>query len=155
MSNTFNTSFIFPHLTITFRIRDIFVDHFTEISGIEFEECKITLNDNVAPVACRMPRYSPQQRELIKEEVDRMLANGVIEPSRAPWASPIALGDKPDGSIRFCVNYKKLNLLTIRDRFPLPRIDDCLDFLSGKKYFTTLDCFSGYWQCKLDEASKP
>ena len=54
-----------------------------------------------------------------------------------------------------CKLKEKLNLLTVKDRFPSPRIDDCLDFLARKKYLTTLDCFSGYWQCKLDDRSKP
>ena len=133
----------------------MFVSSFTEIPGVDFEKCTITLKENATPVFARLHRYSPHQRDVIKEEIEKMLENGVIEPSRSPWTSPIVLVTKPDSSIRFCVNYKKLNLLTVKDRFPLPRIDDCLDFLSGKKYFTTLDCFSGYWQCKLDDRSKP
>jgi hypothetical protein len=135
--------------------KDLFVQHFTEIPGIQFQQCTIKLKPDATPVACRMPRYSPEQREVIKGEIDKMLDAGVIEPSTAPWTFPIVLAPKPDGTIRFCINYKKLNNLTIKDKFPLPRIDDCLDFLSGKTYFSTLDCFSGYWQCKLDEVSKP
>jgi hypothetical protein len=135
--------------------KDLFAEHFSEIPGIKYSPCTIKLKENSSPVVSRMPRYSPAQREVIKIEIDKMLKGGVIEPSCAPWISPIVLAPKPDGSIRFCINYKKLNKLTIKDKFPLPRIDDCLDYLSGKKYFSTLDCFSGYWQCKLDEASKP
>lgn len=63
---------------------DLFVNSFTEIPGVEFEKCTIILKENAAPVFARMPRYSPQQREVIKEEIEKMLKNGVIEPSRSP-----------------------------------------------------------------------
>ena len=63
---------------------DLFVNSFTEIPGVEFEKCTIILKENAAPVFARMARYSPQQREVIKEEIEKMLKNGVIEPSRSP-----------------------------------------------------------------------
>jgi hypothetical protein len=75
-----------------------------------------------------------------------MLKAEVIEPATSEWASPIVLVAKPDGSARFCVDYRKLNAITVRDSYPLPRMDECIDSLGDAKIFTTLDCNSGYWQ---------
>jgi hypothetical protein len=69
---------------------------------------------------------------------------GVIEPSTSEWAAPIVLIPKPDGSLRFCIDYRKLNEVTLRDSYPLPRMDDCLDSLGSATIFTTLDGNSGY-----------
>jgi hypothetical protein len=125
----------------------LFAQDFSEIPGIDSAPYSLTLvSDDVKPVTSRLQRYNPMQRDAIKQEIDKMLESGVIEPSNSPWSFPIVLVPKPDLSIRFCINYKKLNDLTVKDKFPLPRIDDCLDSLSGKTIFTTLDCFAGYWQ---------
>ncbi|KAK6171893.1 hypothetical protein SNE40_018316 [Patella caerulea] len=82
--------------------------------------------------------------------VDEMLTSGVIEPSCGPWASPVVLVKKSDGTLRFCVDYRKLNSLTIKDAYPLPRIDETLDALSGVKWFSTMDLASGYWQVEVE-----
>ena len=82
----------------------------------------------------------------MEKMVQEMLDTGIIEHSSSPWASPIVLVSKQDGSTRFCVDYRRLNAITKLDEFPLPRVDDSLDLLAGMKYFTTLDLASGYWQ---------
>ena len=78
-----------------------------------------------------------------------MLKKDVIQPSSSPWASPIVLVKKKDGSTRFCVDYRKVNGVTRKDAYPLPRVDDTLDTLAGAKWFTTLDLVSGYWQVEV------
>ncbi|GBN42631.1 Transposon Ty3-I Gag-Pol polyprotein [Araneus ventricosus] len=78
-----------------------------------------------------------------------MVDNRIIEESSGPWASPIVLVKKKDGSTRFCVDYRKLNEITKKDSYPLPRIDDTLDALKGSQWFTTLDLKSGYWQVEI------
>ena len=80
-----------------------------------------------------------------------MLQNGIVEPSRSPWASPIVLVQKKDGPTRFCVDYRKVNKVTRKDAYPLPRIDATLDTLAGSQWFSTLDLLSGYWQVQIQE----
>ena len=74
-----------------------------------------------------------------------MLANGVITWSKSEWASPVVLIPKQDESLRFCVDYRRLNALNVRDTYPIPRMDECLDSFGEAKVFATLDCNSGYW----------
>lgn len=80
------------------------------------------------------PRRQPfGKREIERQEIEKMLGKGVIEPSNSPWASPIVLVTKKDGTTRFCVDYRRLNDVTVKDAYPLPRVDECLDALAGSK----------------------
>ena len=85
------------------------------------------------------------KRDVERQEVEKMLQRGIIEPSNSPWSSPIVLVSKKDGSTRFCIDYRELNEVTIADAYPIPRVDDCLDSLSGSKWFNTIDLCSGFW----------
>jgi transposase InsO family protein len=106
------------------------------------------------PVFQHPYRAGPAARQAEKIEVDRMLKQGVIEPSHAQWASPVVLIPKPDGSIRFCIDYRRLNALTVRDVYPLPRMDECLDSLGDAEYFSTLDANTGFWQIEVAEEDR-
>ena len=77
-------------------------------------------------------------------KVKDMLRDGVIEESKSPWASPVVIAKKKDGTSRFCVDYRKLNEVTRKDAYPIPRIDDSLDTLGGASWFSTVDLASGY-----------
>ena len=83
-----------------------------------------------------------------------MQKQGVVIHSRSPWASPIVLVPKKDGSLRLCVDFRRLNALTKKDVYPLPRVEDILDTLGDAKCFTSLDLASGYWQLELDEDAR-
>ena len=101
------------------------------------------------------PRRIPiHHRPAVDEAVADMLEKGIIEESTSPWASPIVLVKKKDGSLRFCVDYRKLNMLTEKDAYPLPRIDDTLSAFQGAEWFSTLDLTSEYWQVELTEEAK-
>ena len=106
------------------------------------------------------PRKQPVRRVpfAVRKEIARhlkqMQEHEVIQPSNSPWASPIVLVRKKDGTLRFCVDYRGLNSVTKSDKFPLPRIDDLLDQLGRSRYFTTLDLAAGYWQIRVDEESR-
>ncbi|KAL5966000.1 Transposon Ty3-I Gag-Pol polyprotein, partial [Taenia solium] len=83
-----------------------------------------------------------------------MITDDVIRPSKSPWASPIALVKKGDGSLLLCTDYRKPNAVTKKDAFPLPHINDSLDSLHGAKWFSTLDLKSGYWQVEVAETDR-
>ena len=107
------------------------------------------------PPIKQQPYRSPViYREKISQMIDKMRADGIIQPSHSPWASPIVIVPKKDGSLRFCVDYRRLNAVTRKDVYPLPRIEDILASLGEAKRFTSLDLASGYWQIELDESAR-
>ena len=99
-------------------------------------------------------RQNPAVRQEEMAHVQQMLASDVLRPSNSPWASPVVMVKKKDGSLRFCVDFRKLNAATVKDAHPLPRIDDLLDILHGIRWFSTLDLKSGYWQVPIMERDK-
>ena len=109
---------------------------------------------NARPIKQQPRRVPLHKRDAAISEVQKMLESGVIEPSSSPWSSPVVLVTKKDGSIRYCIDYRKLNAVTQKDSYPLPRIVDSLDALRGSKWFSCLDLASGYWQVMMDPKDK-
>jgi len=91
---------------------------------------------------------------MIDEHVQHMLAHDVIEPAVSPWCSKVVMVRKQDVSMRFCVDYRKVNELIKKDKFPLPKMDTCLDTLNGCKYYSSCDLRWGYWQTEIDERDR-
>lgn len=83
-----------------------------------------------------------------------MLDKGIITPSTSPWASPIVLVPKKDGSLRLCVDYRRVNQVTTPDPFPMPHMEDMLDDVGSAQYISTLDLSKGYWQVPVKENSR-
>ena len=106
------------------------------------------------PILCAPRQMSSRKMKKEEECVTEMLTGGQIEPSDSPWLSPVVLVTKKDGGTRFCVDYRRLNDVTVKDAYPLPRIDDTLDMLAGKQWFSTLDLASGYWQVSLSQEAR-
>jgi hypothetical protein len=109
----------------------------------------IPLVPRVKPVNLKPYRYIPTQKDEIERQVKEMLLNGVIQPSSSPFASPVILVKKKDGSWRFCVDYRHLNAITTKNKYPLPVVDELLDELHGAKWFSKLDMKFGYLQIRL------
>ena len=112
----------------------------------------IDTGDN-PPIKQRFRRLPVHRQEHVETLVDEMLQGGYIRPSNSPWASPIVLVKKKDGSTRFCVDYRQVNLKSRKDAYPLPRMDDALELLHGANYFSTVDLASGYWQIEMEKSS--
>ena len=121
-----------------------------------FSEIKHEIDTGfAAPVKQRVrptPRgFEGEEKKCIEDQLEA----GVIRPSSSPWAAPTVLVRKSDGSVRFCIDYRKLNDRTRKDAYPLPKISLCLDSLGGSRFFTTLDLQSGYWQISMAEDDIP
>jgi len=124
----------------------------------DFGHTKIVEHDidtgDTKPIRSRL-RLAPLGLQEEEEKlVTQMLKDGQIEPSSSPWASPVCMVKKKDGSTRFCIDYRRLNDATIKDAYPLPRIQDCLNTLNGGEYFCTLDLKSGYWQVGMTKRAR-
>ena len=104
---------------------------------------------NYAPIKDRYRRIPPQQYEEVRKHLKEMLDIGAIRRSNSPWASPVVLVQKKDGSLRFCIDLRKLNARTVKDAYSIPCIEDALDSLNGACIFTSLDLKSRYWQVSI------
>ena len=133
--------------------RDVFAFNSKQLGRTGIVQHVIDTGDSL-PIRQRPYRVGPATQKEINSQIEEMLANDVIQPSVSPWASPVILVTKKDGKKRFCIDFRKLNAVTSKDSYPLPRTDDTLDRLQGTRYFSTLDLMSGYWQCEMHESSR-
>ena len=134
--------------------QDVFANSNLELGEANFAEHEIETG-NHAPIK-QQPHKTPFALRAERDKIcAQMLEQGVTEPSQSPWVSPIVLVRKKDGTIRFCVDYRKLNDVTVKDAFPIPRVDETIETFRGANYFSTMDLQSGYWQIKMKEEDKP
>ena len=132
----------------------LFALNLKEVGKTSLVQHEIKLN-NKTPFKERYRRIPSHQYEEVRKHLQEMLDIGAIRRSTSPWASPVVLVRKKDGSLQFCIDLRKLNNQTIKDAQSLPRIEDSLNCLDGATIFTSLDLQSGYWQVEMTEASKP
>lgn len=133
--------------------QDLFASKDSDLGHTDTVKMKIDTGNN-PPIRLRPYRTPLQNTETIDNAIDEMLDAGVISRSRSPWSFPVVIVNKKDGSKRFCVDYRKLNNITVKNSFPLPLIDDLLSRLGKAKYFSSLDLKSGYWQVLMDDKDK-
>ena len=116
---------------------------------------KIVLKDpDTPPFKERFCRIPPPQLNEVREHLKLMLDAGVIQPSNSPWCNAVVLVRKKDGSLRFCIDFRKLNSLTVKDSHPLPRICETLESLTGAAHYSTFNMNSGFWEVPMDKESK-
>ena len=128
--------------------RDIFASSSSDLGRTSQVQHRINTGGH-PPIRQPVRRVPAAHREQAREGIQDMLQKGIISPSSSPWASPLVLVRKKDGSMRYCVDYRQLNSVTRKDAYPIPRIDETLDTLAGSCIFTTLDLLSGYWQVEV------
>ncbi|KAF5811168.1 putative nucleotidyltransferase, Ribonuclease H [Helianthus annuus] len=114
-------------------------------------EFSIDIIPGAAPIARAPYRLAPTEMKELRTQLDDLLAKGFVRPSSSPWGAPILFVKKKDGSMRLCIDYRELNKVTIKNRYPLPRIDDLFDQLQGASYFSKIDLRSGYHQLNVKD----
>ena len=110
-----------------------------DVGRTDLVEHSIPVQEGTRPIRQPPHRLGPQKEQEAERQIQDLLARGMIEPASGAWSSPVVLVKKKDQSWRFCVDYRKLNAVTLQDAYPLPRIDESLDALAGSRYFSTLD----------------
>ncbi|KAJ9511277.1 hypothetical protein QJQ45_017126, partial [Haematococcus lacustris] len=133
-------------------------DVFTPLTGLPPDRPvghTIPLEPGNRPPATPMYRLSKPEHDELKQQIQDLLAKGMIEPSSSPYAAPVLFVQKKSGELRMCIDYRQLNKITLRDQYPLPRIDDLFDKLSGCKVFSSLDLQAGYHQIRITPEDVP
>ena len=120
----------------------------------EIEFC-IELIPGTAPISRAPYRLAPAELKELKAQLEELIEKGLIRPSHSPWGAPVLFVKKKDGSLRLCIDYREINKATIKNKYPLPRIDDLFDQLAGSAVFSKIDLRSGYHQLKIREEDVP
>ena len=120
----------------------------------EIEFC-IDLIHGAQPVSIPAYRMAPAEMTELRNQLDDLLSKGFIRSSTSPWGAPVLFAKKADGTFRLCVDCRKLNQLTVKNKYPLPRIDELFDQLGGSRFFSKIDLRSGYHQLKIREEDIP
>jgi hypothetical protein len=128
---------------------DIFPEELLDLPPNRDIEFAIDLAPETAPIAKRPYRMAATELAELKKQLSELELKGYVRPSSSPWGAPVLFVKKKDGSMRLCVDYRALNEVTIKNKYPLPRIDDLFDQLKGAKYFSKIDLRSGYYQLKI------
>ena len=133
--------------------RKLFAEKMSELGMATAIKHKINTGASL-PINLPNRRTPHALRVVVKTQIEEMERHNIIRESTSPYAAPVVMVPKKGGEMRFCIDYRQLNKATIKDKYPLPRIDDTIDALHGAKYFSTLDLFSGYWQIEIEEEDK-
>ena len=145
----------FDQIPVVSEYPDVFPDDLPGLPPSRQVEFRIDLVPGAAPIA-RVPyRLAPPEMQELSTQLQELLDKGFIRPSSSPWGAPILFVKKKDGSHRMCIDYRELNKLTVKNRYPLPRIDDLFDQLQGASWFSKIDLRSGYHQMRVRDEDVP
>jgi hypothetical protein len=134
---------------------DVFPEELPGLPPDREVEFAIDVVPGAAPISIAPYRMAPVELKELKKQLQELLEMGFIRPSVSPWGAPVLFVKKKDGSMRLCIDYRQLNKITIKNKYPLPRIDDLFDQLRGACYFSKIDLRSGYHQLKVKESDIP
>jgi hypothetical protein len=118
-------------------------------------EMEIELEEGEKPVAKPAFRFSPAEMDELKNQLGVLLEKGLFRPSVSPWGAAVLFAPKKDGGLRMCLEYREINYLTVKNRCPIPRIDEILDRLQGPQHLTSLDLRCGYYQIRMRDTDIP
>ena len=136
------------------RFGDVFSAGDHDMGCTTLVQHSIPIEPGTRPIKQAPRRLGAEKEVEVDKQVKKLIEQDLIEPAQGAWSSPVVLVKKKDGSWRFCIDYRRLNAVTVHDAYPLPRIDESLEALADSQYFSTLDLMSGYWQVPLDEDAK-
>jgi hypothetical protein len=134
---------------------DVFPEDLPGLPPDREVEFSIDLVPGTAPISKAPYRMAPAELKELKGQLEELLDKGFIRPSASPWGAPVLFVKKKDGSMRLCIDYRELNRVTIKNKYPLPRIDDLFDQLQGAQVFSKIDLRSGYHQLKIKSEDIP
>ncbi|XP_057248286.1 uncharacterized protein LOC130590244 [Beta vulgaris subsp. vulgaris] len=139
------------HVKVVNEFPDVFPEDIPGMPPQRELEFTIDLVPGTAPISKAPYRMAPAEMKELNKQLEELLEKGYIRPSYSPWGAPVLFVKKKDGSLRLCIDYRDLNKVTIKNKYPLPRIDDLFDQLRGAGIFSKIDLRSGYHQCRLGE----
>ncbi|GJY13343.1 putative reverse transcriptase domain-containing protein [Tanacetum coccineum] len=148
-------SCIKAHVPVIRDFPEVFPEELPGLPPPRQVEFRIDLVPGAAPVARAPYRLAPSEMKELSVQLQELLEKGFIRPSSSPWGAPVLFVKKKDGSFRMCIDYRELNKLTIKNRYPLPRIDDLFDHLQGSSVYSKIDLRSGYHQLRIKEEDIP
>jgi len=134
---------------------DVFPDELPGLPPNREIEFGIDLIPGTQPISIPPYRIAPKELKELQKQLQELLDKGFIRPSSSPWGAPVLFVKKKDGTLRLCIDYRQLNRVTVRNKYPLPRIDDLFDQLQGAKCFSKIDLRSGYHQLKIKHEDIP
>ena len=115
----------------------------------------IELHHGTSPISMTPHRMAPVELQELRVQLRELLDKGFIRPSTSPWGAPVLFAKKKDKTLRLCIDYRQLNRVTIKNRYPLPRIDDLFDQLRGARVYSKIDLLTGYHQLRVRETDIP
>ena len=142
---------IIEELQVVREFPEVFPDEIPEVPPEREVKFAIDLVPGTRPVSMAPYRMSASELSELKKQLEELLEKKFVRPSVSPWGAPVLLVKKKDGSMRLCVDYRQLNKVTIKNKYPLPRIDDLMDQLVGARVFSKIDLRSGYHQIRVKD----
>ncbi|KAG8487500.1 hypothetical protein CXB51_018708 [Gossypium anomalum] len=134
---------------------DVFPEELPGLPPEREVEFSIDLIPGTTPISIAPYRMAPTELKELKTQLQELVDRSFIRPSHSPWGAPVLFVKKKDGSLRLCIDYRQLNKVTIKNKYPLPRIDDLFDQLKGATVFSKIDLRSGYYQLRVKESDVP